>query len=79
MKAIGWVIKTVCILVVLVLVLLGGGFLLINNTSFQNKLLQKANTMLADKLQTKVGIDSISIDLLTLDAKLYGLFPMDQA
>ena len=77
MKAIGWVIKTVCILVVLVLVLLGGGFLLINNTSFQNKLLQKANTMLADKLQTKVGIDSISIDLLTLDAKLYGLVPME--
>ena len=78
MKAIGWVIKTVCILVVLVLVLLGGGFLLINNTSFQNKLLQKANTMLADKLQTKVGIDSISIDLLTLDAKLYGLELEDQ-
>ncbi len=73
MKALGCVIKIVCALVVLVLVLLGGGFLLVNNNSFQNKLLQKATTMLAEKLQTKVTIDSASIDLITLDAKLYRL------
>lgn len=73
MKALGCVIKIVCALVALVLVLLGGGFLLVNNNSFQNKLLQKATTMLAEKLQTKVTIDSASIDLMTLDAKLYRL------
>lgn len=73
MKALGCIIKIVCALVVLVLVLLGGGFLLVNNNSFQNKLLQRATTMLAEKLQTKVTIDSASIDLMTLDAKLYRL------
>lgn len=73
MKALGCVIKIVCGLLLLVVLLLGGGFLLVNNNSFQNKLLQKATTMLTEKLQTKVTIDSASIDLLTLDAKLYGL------
>ena len=72
-KGVKWLVGIVVGLVLVVVLLLGGGFLLINTTSFQNKLLQKATTMLAEKLQTKVGIDSISIDLLTLDAKLYGL------
>lgn len=65
--------KIVFALVVLLALLLAGGFLLVNSASFQNKLLQKATTLLAEKLETKVGIDSVSIDLLTLDARLYGL------
>ena len=73
MKVLGWVVKIVIGMVVLLLVLLGVGFGLVNSSSFQNKMLQKATTMLAEKLQTRVEIDSVSVDLLTLDAKLYGL------
>ena len=62
-KGVKWLVGIVVGLVLVVVLLLGGGFLLINTTSFQNKLLQKATTMLAEKLQTKVAIDSISIDV----------------
>jgi hypothetical protein len=72
-KVLKWIVRIVLGLVVVVILLLAGGFVLINTPSFQNKLLKRATTMLADKLQTKVEIDSVSINLLTLDAELYGL------
>ena len=36
-------------------------------------MLQQATDLLEDKLQTHIQIDSVSIDLLTLDAELYRL------
>ena len=47
MKVLGWIVKIVIGMVVLLLVLLGVGFGLVNSSSFQNKMLQKATTMLA--------------------------------
>ena len=46
---------------------------MLNTSWLQDKLLRKATTLLQEKLETNVKIDSVSIDLLTLDAKLYGL------
>lgn len=72
-KVLKWIVRIIVVLVVVVVLLLAGGFILINTPSFQNKLLKRATTMLADKLQTKVKIDSVSINLLTLNAELYRL------
>lgn len=77
-KALKWIIRTICILVGIVVLLLVGGFTMLNTSWLQEKLLNKATTLLTEKLQTKVNIDSVSIDLLTLDAKLYGLDVEDQ-
>ena len=62
----------------LLVVLLAGGFALLNSQWLQQKMLGKAAGLLTEKLQTRVGIDSVSIDLLTLDAKLYGLTVEDR-
>lgn len=72
-KLVKWMIRVACGLVGLVVVLLIGGFCMLNTSWLQDKLLRKATTLLQEKLETNVKIDSVSIDLLTLDAKLYGL------
>lgn len=73
-----WFMKTVLGLLGIVIVFMLGGFALLNTSWLQGKLLDKAVTLLTDKLQTRVEIDSVSIDLLTLDAKLYGLMVEDR-
>ena len=65
-------------LVGMVVLLLAGGLFVINTEAFQNKMLGKAVEMLEEKLQTRVDIDSVSVDLLTLDAELYGLLVEDR-
>ena len=68
-----WTIRVVCIFVGLLVVLLIVAFFVVNSASFQKKLLQRTTDILEDKLQTSVQIDSVSINLLTLDAELYRL------
>ena len=55
------------------LLLLVGTVLVLNTDTFQNKLLKQATSMLSDKLQTRVEIDSISIGLFSQKVNLYGL------
>jgi hypothetical protein len=68
-----WTLRIACALVGLTVVLLVAAFFVVNTPSFQQKLLQRTTDLLEDKLQTNIRIDSVSIDLLTLDAELYRL------
>ena len=73
-----WIVRPILILVGIIVILLIGGFFLVNSPSFQNKLVQRAKTMLEDKLQTRVDIDSVSFNLVTLNAEIYGLYVEDR-
>ena len=73
-----WTIRVACIFVGLLVVLLIVAFFVVNSASFQKKLLQRTTDILEDKLQTSVQIDSVSINLLTLDAELYRLCVEDR-
>ena len=55
------------------LLLMVGTVLVLNTDTFQNKMLKRATSMLSDKLQTRVEIDSISIGLFSQKVNLYGL------
>ncbi len=68
-----WIIRIVCTLLGVVVVLLVVGFVLLNTSWLQEKLLKETVVLLEDRLKTNVEVDSVSIDLLTMDAKLYGL------
>ena len=72
-KLLKWTIRIACALVGLTAILLVVAFFVVNSASFQKKMLQQATDLLEDKLQTNIQIDSVSIDLLTLDAELYRL------
>lgn len=73
-----WVIRLALGLVGLVAFLLVGGFILLNTSWLQEKLKTKTVALLTEKLDTRVVLDSVSIDLLTLDAKIYGLTVEDR-
>ena len=77
-KLLKWTIRIACILVGLTVSLLIAAFFVVNSASFQKRLLQRTTDILEDKLQTAVQIDSVSIDLLTLDAQLYRLCVEDR-
>ena len=77
-KLLKWTIRIACVLVGLIVLLLVAGFFVVNSTSFQQKLLQRTTSLLEDKLQTNIQIDSVSIDLWTLDAELYRLCVEDR-
>lgn len=72
------ILKIVAALLAGALILLVGVFLLLNTKAFQNRVLHNATEMLSERLNTKVDIDSVSIDFLTNDFKLYGLSIEDQ-
>ncbi len=72
-KLLKWIVGAACSLVGLLVVFLVGGYVTLNTSWAQRKLLDRALDLLTEKLDTKVAIDSVSIDLFTLDAKLYGL------
>jgi len=73
-----WFLRALCAIVGLVVLLLVVGFFVINSNSFQNSMLKHVDAMLEEKLQTRVDIDSVSIELLTLDAELFGLHIEDR-
>jgi len=60
-------------LVALVLVLLVSAFLYINSNAGQQRLLRFATDLLQEKLETKVQIDSVSVNFGTMDVNLFGL------
>ena len=67
------ILKILGILVALVLVLLVSAFLYINSSVGQQRLLRFATNLLQEKLETKVQIDSVSVNFGTMDVNLFGL------
>ena len=65
------ILKTFGGIAVGAVVLLGGGALLLNTEAVQNKLLKRATEELRLKLDTRVEIDSISINVFNQDISLF--------
>lgn len=70
-------IVTACTIIAMVL-LLCAATLLINTSYVQQRLLQRATSMLAEKLNTRVEVDSVSVNLFVPSMALYGLRVDDQ-
>ena len=67
------VLKVFGCVVAACLVLTAGTVILLNTDAFQNKMLKRVTSLLSEKLQTRVEIDSISIGLFSQNVNLYGL------
>ena len=67
------VLKVFGCVVAACLVLTAGTVMLLNTDAFQNKMLKRVTSLLSEKLQTRVEIDSISIGLFSQNVNLYGL------
>ena len=63
--------KIIGIIAALLIVALVVAFFILNSASFQNKVLNRATVYLHDKLQTKISIDSIRIDVVEQEVELY--------
>lgn len=68
-----WILRALGVLPGLIVLLLVVAFFVVNSNSFQQRMLDRAVTLLEEKLQTRVAIDSVNVDLWTLDAALFGL------
>lgn len=66
-----------CILGILIVILVVAA-LIVNSSSFQNKVMDYSTNMLSEKLNTKVKIDSVSVSVFTFDFNLMGLEIEDQ-
>lgn len=64
--------------IIAMVLLLGAATLLLNTSYVQQRLLQKAVSMLAEKLNTRVEVDSVSVNLFVPSMALYGLRIDDQ-
>ena len=65
-------------IVVGVVVLMIAAVFVLNSRSVQDRLVKKAVTLLSEKLQTEVSLDSLSVDLFRHDVRLYGLCVEDR-
>ena len=72
-KTIKKLLKIVGGTLAVVIILLGATLVALNNKSLQQKLLNDVVEGLRKKLDTKVEIDSISINMFNLDLNLYGI------
>ena len=66
-------LKILAGLLVTVIILLLAATLVLNSSSFQQKMLSHATELLEEKLQTKVSIDSINVNFLKFNVGLYGM------
>lgn len=78
-KTLSILLKVVGGIVGLLLVLLLVVAVLLNTHSVQNKILDVATKRLEEKLQTRVRIDNVSVNVLTQEISLKGLEVEDQA
>ena len=72
-KTIKKLLKIVGGILAVVVILLGAALVALNNKSLQKKILDDVVEELRKKLDTKVEIDSISINMFNLDLNLYGI------
>ena len=77
-KTIKKLLKIVGGILAVVVILLGAALVVLNNKSFQQKVLEMAVEELQKKLETRVVIDSISINMFNLDVNLYGIMIEDR-
>lgn len=77
-KTIKKLLKIVGGILAVVVILLGAALVVLNNMSFQQKVLEMAVEELQKKLETRVEIDSISINMFNLDINLYGIMIEDR-
>lgn len=68
-----WIVKVAAVVSVIFLMLVVAVFFLVQTDSVQQRLLNHATDLLSEELQTKVGIDRISVSLSDRDVRLYGL------
>ena len=66
-------LKILACIFVFVAVLLGVAVYLLNNKTFQNKVLQRATVLLSERLGTKVTADSVYINVFGQQVELYGV------
>lgn len=66
-------LKILGVLVAIIIVLLMSVFFYINSNAGQQRLLKFATNLLQEKLETKVQIDSVSVNFGTMDVNLYGI------
>ena len=77
-KALRWIIGSLCTLVVLAVAVLVTAFNVFHTEWFQDEMKERVVQMLTDKLETKIGLDHIGIDLMTFDAQIQGLTVEDR-
>ncbi|MBQ4367789.1 MAG: hypothetical protein II786_06880, partial [Muribaculaceae bacterium] len=58
--------------------LVGGTYALLNSTAVQNRIMHAATKMLAEKLQTRVSINDVSVSLINQEIQLHGLYVEDR-
>ena len=71
-------LKILACVLALVAVLLGVAVYLLNNKTFQNKVLQRVTVLLSERLGTKVTADSVYINVFGQQVELYGVDVEDQ-
>ena len=77
-KKVSLTLKILGGIVGVILLLLVVAALLLNSHTIQNKLISYATEQLEEKLQTKVSIDDVSVNVFTQDVNLKGLEVEDQ-
>lgn len=77
-KALKWIIGILCTLVVLVVGVLATAFYVFHTEWFQDELKERVVEQLTEKLDTRIELDHIGIDLMTFDAKIQGLSVEDR-
>lgn len=71
-------LKILGAIVACLIVLLVGATLLLNSSSFQNKMMKRAAAMLSERLGTRVTVDSVYVSVLGQTVELYGIDVEDQ-
>lgn len=71
-------LKILSVVIACLIALLVGATLLLNSSSFQNKMMKRAAAMLSERLGTRVTIDSVYVSLLGQTVELYGIDVEDQ-
>ncbi len=77
-KALKWIVGSLCTLVVIVIVVLVSAFYVFHTGWFQDEMKERVVQLLTDKLDTKIELDHIGIDLMTFDAQINGLVVEDR-
>jgi len=71
-------LKILSVVLACLIALLVGATLLLNSSSFQNKMMKRAAAMLSERLGTRVTVDSVYVSVLGQTVELYGIDVEDQ-
>ena len=78
MRKYGLILKIIGVTALVLTVLLGVAAIMLNSSSVQNRMMSYATSLLQEKLNTQVRIDSVHVNFLTQKAVLTGLEVEDQ-